>query len=93
MNLTLLDAPVGKSFVLGDTPMPQSKLERGFRVTLSQSLAVEVLPGPAPKTALARRTAKNSEVDDINREQWENASEIVIGPDPAALKKLSAKGR
>lgn len=87
LSLTLLDAPAGSSFVLGDTPMPQSDLAAGFRVPLSKTVCFEAKPGASSLT-LPRRAIASTEVDAINQVQWSNAREIIVGPDPAVLRKL-----
>ena len=88
MDLTLLDAPPTNIFVLGDTPISQSGIGQGFSVPLSQSIAIKVVPANTIQKILSRRLAIICEVDQINKEQWENAAKIVIGPDPNILKTL-----
>lgn len=88
MELWLLDAPVTESFVLGDTPLPQSDLQLGFSVPLSRSLAVLALPPSATSTFLSRRTATITEVFSINRTQADNALHVVVGPSAAVLSAL-----
>jgi hypothetical protein len=88
MDRTILEATDNNSFILGDTPIPQSELARGFRVSLSKSIAVEALPRDGTRSPIVRRTATAAEVNAINREQWENAIEIVIGPNPTILKSF-----
>ena len=88
MELWLLDAPVTESFVLGDTPLPQSELQLGFSVPLSRSLAVLALPCPVTSPLLSRRTATSAEVLTINRTQADNALSVVVGPSAAVLAAL-----
>jgi hypothetical protein len=88
MELWLLDAPVNESFVLGDTPLPQSDLQLGFYVPLSRSLAVLALHSPVTSTLLSRRTATTAEVLSINRTQADNALHVVVGPSAAVLAAL-----
>ncbi|MDA8259282.1 MAG: DUF4238 domain-containing protein [Betaproteobacteria bacterium] len=88
MTLTLLDAPAGSAFVLGDTPMPQDRLGHGFTVPLSQTVAVMAQPSTTSQTATTRRVATPGELAAINQTQWDNALHIVIGPDPLALRAL-----
>lgn len=90
MELVLLDAPDGEAFILGDTPIPQSDLCRGFTVPLSQSLAVLVQPQQQLQESLARRTATSHEVNDINRMQFNNALDVVVGPSIKLLEALGA---
>jgi hypothetical protein len=74
--------------VLGDTPIPQSDLCRGFSVPLSRSLAVLAVPASTPQAVLARCAASAAEVAAINRTQNENALEVVVGPSAALLAGL-----
>lgn len=89
LDWTVLHAPLGHTFALGDTPLPQSDLVQGFRVPLSRSTAIEALPASTgPSGTLTRRPASSQEVVAINREQSANALRIVVGPDPAVLQAL-----
>jgi hypothetical protein len=88
MELYLLDAVPPMAFVLGDTPIPQSHLGRGFSVPLSQSLAVLAVPVGIQQTSLSRRVASSTEVQEINRTQYENALEVVVGPSVGLLASL-----
>lgn len=88
MELLLLDAAPSAAYVLGDTPMPQSDLHRGFSVPLSSSLAVLAVPASTPQAVLFRRAASAAEVAAINRTQNENALEVVVGPSAALLASL-----
>lgn len=87
MSLSILDAPAGSCFILGDTPMPQSELAAGFCVPLSKTVSLEAKPGASSLT-LPRRAITPAEVGAINQVQWSNAREIVVGPDPTALRSL-----
>jgi hypothetical protein len=87
LQWTVLKAPSGSSFVLGDTPLPQSDLAGGFRVPLSASTAVTStvhVAGPW----ISRLSALPTDVEDINREQWANAAAIAVGPDVTVLRSL-----
>lgn len=88
MDIILLDAPVGCSFILSDTPMPQSNLNLGFSVPLSKSVAVRLIPTDVAHTQMTRRPATAAEVDDVNLEQRNRSLSVVIGPDAAQLSKL-----
>lgn len=88
MELCLLDAPTPEAFVLGDTPLPQSDLYRGFTVPISHSLAVVASPTVAIQRVLSRRTATAQEVQETNRWQFDNALEIVVGPSATTLGSL-----
>jgi hypothetical protein len=88
MKFTLLDAPAGQYFILGDTPLPQSEAHRGFTVPLSKSVAVEALPASSAQAVIPRRQASTKEVIAINQTQWDNSLHIVIGPDSTAFQTL-----
>jgi hypothetical protein len=88
MDFTLLDAPQGAEFVLGDTPMPQQDLLQGFSVPISKSVAVLAQPATSPQNIMSRRVATQQEVDEINKIQWNNAFEIVVGSNQAILQTL-----
>ncbi|MBZ9863325.1 DUF4238 domain-containing protein [Mesorhizobium sp. CA12] len=88
MQLRLLDAVPPLAFVLGDTPIPQSNLILGFSVPLSKSLAVIATSAGPGKSPMTRRVATRQEVGGINRIQFENALETVIGPSADLLKSL-----
>lgn len=88
MQLSLLDATPPSAFVLGDTPLPQTDLSRGFSVPLSKSLSVIATPAGFTKSPMIRRVATQQEVDKINRTQFENAFDTVVGPSAALLKSL-----
>jgi hypothetical protein len=87
MELTLLDASAGSSFILGDTPLPQGDLAKGFSVPLGGKVAILAEP-LAGNRSLTRRAAKQAEVDSINRTQFENSLKVVVGPDPNLLRAL-----
>lgn len=88
MNIRLLEAPTGYYFVLGDTPVPQEDAFNGFIAPLSKSLAVEFSVASAGSAILPKRTLSSTELAQVNKTQWENAKEIVIGPDRLALRLL-----
>jgi hypothetical protein len=88
MQLCLIDAILPLAFVLGDTPIPQSDLGLGFSVPLSKSLAVIATPAGPTKSPMTRRMATQREVDAINRTQFDNALDTVVGPSAALLRSL-----
>jgi hypothetical protein len=89
MDMTLLDAPAGRSFVLGDTPLPDYELGQGFSVPLSHVLALKMSPAGDPAAPLSlRRAATPEEVAEINRIQFENAKRLVIASEAAVLNAL-----
>lgn len=69
----LLDASPTAAHVLGDTPIPQSDLRRGFSVPLSRSLAVLAVPTSTPQVVLDGCAVSAAEGALINRTQNENA--------------------
>lgn len=88
MELTLLDAPPGNFFVLGDTPLPQSELARGFEVPLSKKMALQARPSATPQTQVLRRPALPNEVATINRTQWNNSVDVTVGPSKLLLEEF-----
>jgi hypothetical protein len=90
MEISLLDAPSGADFVLGDTPLPQENLSQGFSIPISKSVAVTATSTSGLQTTLARRTATEAEVRSINKWQFENALRVVIGPSRIVLEALKA---
>lgn len=88
MEMILLDALPGANFVLGDTPIPQQDLSCGFSVPISKFVAVLMMPTSLTKITLARRPATTAEVSAINKAQWDNALQIVVGPSAAVLETL-----
>jgi hypothetical protein len=94
MDLRLYDAPPGKTFVLGDTPVALSGLSAGFATPLSARLAFVAWPGAGDGTSILDRIEANEAiVDVINRDQVERAASVVVGPDPAILKALKGEAR
>ncbi|GJE28782.1 hypothetical protein [Methylobacterium organophilum] len=81
LDVTLLDAPFGHGYVLGDCPVPVVDIGRGFDVPLSKGLALRAMPpATAGRQAWARRTATAREVTDINDGQRARARSVVIWP-------------
>lgn len=91
MDMRLLDAPPGASFVLGDRPLPLRSMALGFDVPLSSSLAYQAWPAPlhSPRV-LERRIASMQEMNEINRRQAKRAKEVLIGPDKQGLEALKS---
>jgi hypothetical protein len=84
MDLVLLDAPAG-SFMLGDTPLPDHDLGRGFTLPVSARLALSASPKASGTSVFVRRNATNSEIQAINQTQFNHLVEIVVGADRAVL--------
>lgn len=87
MDLWLLDAPDG-SFVLGDTPLPDYDLGKGFTLPLSSSLTLMASPKKASASVFARRNATKAEIKTVNQTQFDNMVEIIIGPDKGTLESF-----
>ena len=88
MTFTLLDAPSGQQFVLGDTPLPQADMvTAGFCLPLSAELAVKAEATPGTSSVL-RRPASSGEIAGSNEWQSANAKSLVIGADPKLLLAL-----
>jgi hypothetical protein len=66
MDLTLLDAPAG-SFILSDTPLPDSNVGAGFTLPLSAHVALFASPKAARQPAFVRRDATPAEIQAINQ--------------------------
>lgn len=88
LEMAVVHAPAAVDFILGDTPLPQSEVGRGFRVPLSRFTAVIASPRGAAKARITRRTALATEVDIINQEQWSNALHVAVGPSASLLASL-----
>jgi hypothetical protein len=89
MDQCLYDAPPGKTFVLGDTPVALSGLSAGFATPLSARLAFAAQPASESGTVIRDRAeATETIVDMINQDQAKRSSQVVVGPDPVILKAL-----
>jgi Protein of unknown function (DUF4238) len=84
MDLTLVDAPAG-SFILGDSPLPDYDLAKGFTLPLWASLALSASPKAADDPLFVRRPATGPEINSINQAQFDNSVEIVVGASRAVL--------
>jgi hypothetical protein len=88
LKLTIVHAPTGTDFVLGDTPLPQSELARGFSMPISKSTATIAAGTWSANSRITRRAASVAEVEAINREQWNNALKITLGSNANTLSAL-----
>ena len=88
LDLVILDAPSGSSYLLGDTPLPQSEFSGGFVLPLSKTIALEGAPAVGTTPTTSRRLATQKEVDDTNETQWADAARTVVGPCRALLNSL-----
>jgi hypothetical protein len=85
--VTVLDAPPGHQFILGDTPFPP-ELGKGFTIPLSSTMALLWQPGGTEMLPdWTRRQATIQEVDDSNHTQVNNSADIVIGASKAVLQR------
>jgi Protein of unknown function (DUF4238) len=89
-QVEILDAPPGYSFVLADTPMPQSGARGGFSVPLSLAVAVVARLEPGEQPTIVRKAAKRYEVWAVNQEQWDRHKTIVVG-DKSVLAALNTE--
>lgn len=89
MTLELLDAPAPHHFILGDTPLADWDLAKGFVLPLSRSLALNATQRTGAWSLPTRRSATAAEVADSNRLQHAHARDVVIGPDKGYLDGLA----
>jgi hypothetical protein len=87
-QVRLLDAPADREFVLGDTPVPQDNLAKGFTLPLSKSLALSMWHDPEQSPSISRCTASQQTVEESNKWQWEHCAHIVVGSRRALLETL-----
>ncbi len=84
-NVTILDAPVGASFVLSDTPFPPS-LGLGFTLPISSMIALRWEPAQGEMFPdWTRRLSSSIEVAESNRIQADNALRDLIAQTEADL--------
>lgn len=77
-EVTVLEAPDGESFVLGDTPFPPN-IGMGFTLPISRKIALRWEPAQGESfPGWTRRLATSSEVDESNRTQADNALRDLI---------------
>jgi hypothetical protein len=88
MALELVDAPASHHYILGDTPLPDWDLAKGFTLPLSKSLALCGKPRTGTWQLPTRRIASPSEIEGTNKVHYENARDVVIGPDKGYLDGL-----
>ena len=89
-NVTVLDAPIGSSFVLGDTPFPPS-LGLGFTLPISGTIALRWEPAQGEMLPdWTRRMATSIEVAESNQVQADNALRDLIGRTEADLAPFKA---
>lgn len=88
MTLELFDAPGTHEFILGDTPLADWDLAKGFTLPLSRSLALNATQRMGAWSLPTRRTATAAEVEASNGIQYAHARDVVIGPDKGYLDGL-----
>jgi len=84
MDIAILDSIGPLFFILGDTPMPDYDLAKGFTVPLSKAAAARLSPSASSPT-FTRKQASQADVEAINQEQYNNSVKLVIGQDPTYL--------
>lgn len=86
MHLTLLDAPIGHEFILGDNPLPNHDLSHGFTVPLSKNVALRAKSATSGSAPLRMRRAANVfDIEGINLEQIRRSS-VAVASSIATLK-------
>lgn len=89
MDLIVLDAVPPLEFVLGDTPVPQDNLWKGFVVPIASTVALSFQPTQHTGTpTCTRQAAIQTDVAASNQWQFHNAAKVTIGSDPALLNAL-----
>lgn len=84
-TVTILDAPIEASFVLGDTPFPPS-LGLGFTLPISSAIALKWEPAHGEMLPhWTRRLASSIEVHESNKIQADNALRDLIAKSEADL--------
>lgn len=84
--VTIIDAPPGETFLLGDTPFSAQSLDE-FIVPISSATALLWQPGNTPFEPWTRRAATPEEVERSRRAQIDNAREVTVGPTRDSLEK------
>jgi hypothetical protein len=87
MDFCLLDAP-DESFILGDTPLPDHDLAKGFTLPLSSKLALSASPRVEKTPTFVRRRATKAKIRGVNQTQFDNFLEIVVGPNKSLLEEF-----
>lgn len=88
LDLEIVEGATGPFFILGDQPIRGNNLNQGFSVPLSRSAAAIFKPPQGVSASLSRRMVVATEVEAINREQWDRCRTHVIGSDQAYLNSL-----
>jgi hypothetical protein len=89
MDLFVLDAAPPLEFVLGDTPLPQNDLWKGFVVPIARTVALGFQPAQhAGAPTCTRRAATPADVAASNQWQFQNSAKVTIGSNEALLNAL-----
>lgn len=89
MDLFVLDAASPLEFVLGDTPVPQNDLCKGFVVPIARTVALSFQPTQSTiAPTCMRRAATQADVAASNQWQFQNAAKVTIGSDAPLLNAL-----
>jgi hypothetical protein len=87
MEVRLLSAPVDNYFILGDTPLEQSNLSAGFYLPLSKKYAIAAAQSCCASPVIIPDICTLNVLDAINKQQFDNALQHVVGPCKAQLEK------
>lgn len=88
-KITIIDAPLGQHYILGDTPFAID-LGQGFIIPLSSTMALlweQDTRGKFPPWS--RREATLREISDSNDTQANNSLKVIIGPTKNVLVKYA----
>lgn len=89
LDLAILEAPPGSTFVLGDTPVPLKDLKAGFATPLTKLIAVGAWPNGEHGLVLRdRKSVSPQTVALVNAHQAEQSQSVVVGPSKAELEAL-----
>ena len=89
MDLFVLDAAHPLEFVLGDTPVPQNDLWKGFVVPIARTVALSFQPTQCTVApTCTRRAATQTDITASNQWQFQNAAKVTIGSDATLLNAL-----
>jgi len=88
MDLEIVDAPGGCSFILSDCPLPLKNLGSGFSVPLASTVALRATPSLG-QAVQGRSAATLIDVDKINAEQVARTQATVIASERFVLDRLT----
>lgn len=91
MELSLIDAQGSDHFILGDRPLPDFDMAKGFSLPLSKSIALRASKRLGEFQLPVRQVATSIQVGAVNLEQYDRSVDVVIGPDAAVLDALASQ--